>query len=789
MRTTPAGQITTMDGNNYSVHTRVQVKNGSGTFKDLSSLSGYNWIDEVEWDEDIDQPVAQVRVRLWREVGALSLAPLDTASTLNRLDDGLTYSPLLNLTREIKVEVATLAANATPAAGDWVHVFHGYIDAIDWPKTESHVEVVARDLGGKLADTFIETERTYGSTAGIAMETVIQSILTDNSTGVTLYTPTSPGFVITTYVQQKESVLDAARTLAQMIGWDVRYKWDSGTSTFRFTLYEPNRTKTLTDKTFNPNFYIDVQQLSIDVAGIRNVVKCIYTDTDTGARSSQSASNAASITKYGRRYMEIEEPDESPIDTSTEASALVADAVLDLCEPKATMEIETLFWWPVEMGDLYRFASNGIHFDSAQDIAVVSYRHALSMDSHRTFIKVRGQPCGAYVGWLEREKRNAGEPQTKEPPVFQPRATLSSDQSTADIAGVVSSKSGEECTLYIRDDESTSAPLTWRLVTSSVDSTPLWVGSGSDITAISWFHDGSNFAQKLNDIALTRDQVERVFFQTEGKTTGIRSDWKPFTIDLQGSPWLESVTLVWDDVALDRLLATTRGGARANSIMVEFTDDSSFATIDSTSYATLGDGASLQSAYTPSASLRDQMWFVRVTPYNGPISGGVPTGLAGKAQVASVYVTGNVSKKIRISAGAMSPAVDTTTHQHGNGEVGPRTWSTATPYTFQAEVVLPANGSVTITGLRLRGYKQDSADTCSASLLRLDDIGGSAIVGTCALGAVTGYNTTSTTSVSETTSGRSYKITWLAEMGGLVGASKFVYFEIDYTMPDYQAAV
>lgn len=408
MRSSPAGQITTIDGNSYSVHTRVQVKNGSGTWINLASLSGYNWIDSVEWDEDIDQPVAQATVTLWREVGALSLAPLDTTSALNRLDDTVTYSPLLNLTREIKIEVATLAANATPGAGDWVLVFHGYIDTIEWPKTESHVRVIARDLGGKLADTFIESETAYGSGVGVAMETVIQSILTNNSTGVTLYTPVSPGFVITTYVQQKESVLDACRTLAQMIGWDVRYKWDSGTSAYRFTLFEPDRTKVAIDKTFAGSFYIDVQQLTVDVAGIRNVVKCIYTDPSSG-RTSQSASNAASITKYGRRFMEIEEADDSPINSATEATELVTAAVLDLCEPKATMQIETLFWWPVEMGDLYRFSSNAIHFDSNQDLAVVGYRHALSMNEHRTFITVRGQPCGAYVGWLERDKRVEGE--------------------------------------------------------------------------------------------------------------------------------------------------------------------------------------------------------------------------------------------------------------------------------------------------------------------------------------------------------------------------------------------
>src|SRR5690606_38013056 len=81
-----------------------------------------------------------------------------------------------------------------------------------------------------LVDTFIETQQVYGSSDGMAVETVMQAILDDNSTGVTLYTPSSPGWMLKEFVQAKQPVLDALRQLADQIGWDARYRRREATS-------------------------------------------------------------------------------------------------------------------------------------------------------------------------------------------------------------------------------------------------------------------------------------------------------------------------------------------------------------------------------------------------------------------------------------------------------------------------------------------------------------------------------------------------------------------------------
>jgi hypothetical protein len=418
-RSTPAAQIAHAETQGYSVHQRVQVKNGSGSWVNLSSLQGIDWVSAVEYGEDggdIDDPVVSLTVEVFRETEAYSLAPLHETSALNVLDDGTTYSPLLHPSREIKWEACTLGISETPATADWQLFFHGYIDRVRWPGTGSKAYLECRDLGARLVDTFIETATSYAS-AGTAVQTVVQSILTDNSTSVTVYTPSSPGFNITKYIPHGVSVMEACQRLVNdTTGWVARYKWDSGTSAFRFTIYDPDRTKASPDKTLPPTFWMDPHQLDLGIENIRNRVKVLYTDVSTGQRASVTAQDTTSRDQYGGffRFMEIEEGDDSPIDTSTEAQRLCDAALADLKDPLATMEVETLFYPWLELQDLVRFSANDIHFTTDQDLAITGIRHRVGPVqedgalSARSFFKVRGQPAGQYTRWLAKETRPTG---------------------------------------------------------------------------------------------------------------------------------------------------------------------------------------------------------------------------------------------------------------------------------------------------------------------------------------------------------------------------------------------
>lgn len=399
MRSTTAGELTTLAAQTRSVTQRVKVANGSGTMVDYSS-----WVEEVPANIDIDRPVSALTVQFRRDSGpTLSLAPFRSDSTLNRLDDGVTYAPALDAGRSVTWEVATTPIGTLPQAADFKLLFKGTIDAVDFD--HSPVVVECRDLGSVIVDRGIEVEAAYGSVAGVALETVMQANLDAvfGSGFIPLYTPVSPSYLISpAYIQQRQSEMDAQQALAQLPGWDVRYWWDSVTSAFRFTLQQPPRTKTVPDYTFGPGAYFDITRLSIDRTNIKNVVAVSYLDTATNTRLVVTVSDATSITKYGRRYFFLQEADGSPINTNAEATTMANSILSDMKEPKAEAEIEMPFFWPAELWDLYRFSANGVQINSNQDWAVVSISHKLTRNSHSTVLTVRGSPAGGYLTWLDR---------------------------------------------------------------------------------------------------------------------------------------------------------------------------------------------------------------------------------------------------------------------------------------------------------------------------------------------------------------------------------------------------
>lgn len=401
MRTFSTEQEDILKSAKFDVHLRVEVENATGAFKNLSSLDGSDWVEKVQWDWDLDQSVPEARIQLRRDItDGKSLAPLDEASTFNVTDAGSTAA-LLDAGRLIRIYTATLAAgSAAPATSEFDRMLDAEIDEVNWG--HSPIDIVARSfVMAALNDQWVETVTIYGSDEGIAIETVMQSILDDHTDlGITLNTPVVPGFLITTYEQQQMSVLQALVTLAQLIGFDLRERWDDATSSFRLTFSEPDRAASTDQWTFNKSQYHDVRQLSISRRDIRNVVSILYTSTSDAQRKEVEVESTASQDRYGRRWMQIVEGSDSPIASSSEANVFAQAAVDDLDEPDAIQEIETPYWWPGDLQDFIGFTANDIHYSVDQSFGVYGIRHELSRERHRTFVRVRGKPAGQYRGWL-----------------------------------------------------------------------------------------------------------------------------------------------------------------------------------------------------------------------------------------------------------------------------------------------------------------------------------------------------------------------------------------------------
>lgn len=248
--------------------------------------------------------------------------------------------------------------------------------------------------------------------AGRPVEQVIQNILDDaRASGdpvVTLYTPTSPAWAIREFLQSRDKALNAVSSLAKQIGWDTRMKWRNATSQFEFTLWEPERTKSLADLSFAAFDYVNPSQLAVDVANIRNNWKVIYADLSdkwpdgTPKRKEVVASDPTSIGKFGDLYAEIQEDSAGQITDTASATRLIQSALADCKDPNLEAQIELTRGFPwVELGDLYSFAANGRYFDQSQSLAVMKYDHSfVSGGRLTTSLGMRGKPGLDATRWI-----------------------------------------------------------------------------------------------------------------------------------------------------------------------------------------------------------------------------------------------------------------------------------------------------------------------------------------------------------------------------------------------------
>jgi hypothetical protein len=166
-------------------------------------------------------------------------------------------------------------------------------------------------------------------------------------------------------------------------------------------VYDPDRSKTTPDDSFGPTEYKDITGLAVEDADVRNLVDGIYFDAN-GNKHTRTAQNAASQAKYGVKFMEIQLAAGDQIDSDDEMDRLLAAAVADLGAPFATHEMETLYYWPVQLGDLHQYNPNLDHYDSAQFLAVVGYTHKYAAGECWSTIQCRGNVIGAFHAWLRR---------------------------------------------------------------------------------------------------------------------------------------------------------------------------------------------------------------------------------------------------------------------------------------------------------------------------------------------------------------------------------------------------
>jgi hypothetical protein len=193
---------------------------------------------------------------------------------------------------------------------------------------------------------------------------------------------------------------------ADQIGWDIRWRWYEGDQYDGApTFFNPDRTKTTADYVFGSSDYYDLTAMPYSLDNVRNSVYVSF--GPPGARQTSWHANTISRDLYRlNRAMWIEESSDSPLQTMAEASLMSDNILADLAFPKATMTASMpLFPW-VELHDVYSFAPNGVHFDTALNFAVAGFSHEISEGEASTSLTLRdGAPAAGSKKWLRREHR------------------------------------------------------------------------------------------------------------------------------------------------------------------------------------------------------------------------------------------------------------------------------------------------------------------------------------------------------------------------------------------------
>lgn len=402
-RVTTDAELTILALPDRTPHMDVQGFDGSSwySFEDLEDV---DWVRSAEWGENVDDPVSSATIILRMENYFRNISFLRGDGIQQGGGDVLTPN------KRIRIYSALTGQGVAPVAADWKLGFDGRTQSIDIGGKKNEIRCLCRGLGGDLTDAFVEDQTEYTSDS---MENVIQQILDDwintsPSTPYTLQTPVSPSFTLNTYIQDKMSIMDAIKAITDLIGWEFRFVFNSGTGGFEPTLFEPPRATVTPDYVLNPDTYKELSSFVIALDTVRNVVRIVFTDSASGdVRKVVESSDGTSISIYGRRFMEIVEDASSPITTVAEATTM-ADAILaDLAFDALRGTVPCVFLWHLQLGDLLGFAVDGYYLGiDIGGAGLKSFRHTLTKGRASTMLSVSGSSKGVGTRrWLELEAR------------------------------------------------------------------------------------------------------------------------------------------------------------------------------------------------------------------------------------------------------------------------------------------------------------------------------------------------------------------------------------------------
>lgn len=384
----------------YGVYTKFVATDGSGSEIDYS-----DYFIAARWTESVDQPVIGATVDIAYEYATASLAPLVEGSARNT--DGVGgYAPAVWPARDCKLSVAVMPAGETPASTDYVVMWEGRIDQVEWA-AEDAIRLSIRDVGGWLQEAFIDTETTYDTQAN-PLTDLLQDIVDDWPAHPLRVNPTvvevdDPDWFINGHTVQVGTVMDALQSLVMQNGFDLRYGWTVD-DPWALRIKEPVREilDADADTSWGPGEYVEVPLAEVNDRDVRTWFRLVRKD-DNGVLRSATLIEVGSEIEYGRKFMQIAGPTVAAITTEAESDRMLNAVAADLSTPEFAHAYRFRFNPFVMLGDYYAFTTNSVHYDATQYGAVQQIEHVLEGGGGWSTVYVSGKPRSAYRAWRQME--------------------------------------------------------------------------------------------------------------------------------------------------------------------------------------------------------------------------------------------------------------------------------------------------------------------------------------------------------------------------------------------------
>lgn len=563
---------------------RLEATNPDGAWLDLGQLTvngttPANFINTAQLTKTIDENTCSFSATVRREIGALSLAPLKTDSPLNATA-GFMYAPALDLRRRWRLSVAIMPWGRYPASSSYRLLAEGYITTLDIGGERfgepGLITITGRGLEMPLLKLEQLVEQSY---AGAAILSRLQAMLNRWNAGVTVVADTSaPSYYVNANTQAVGALMPALQEIAALPGAVLRYMITGTADVNQFTLFTPNRAPSSPDWTFGPSEYRAIPVNRIDYDGIRNYIPVTYFDDVAGTTT-------------------ITSPAPEPTTVSATAGA-------------ATFS-----------------ASPGTTIANGAVIVVEGVAYTVSGYSGGTTATLSGAPTFTAKAWVTSASitRYGLLPM----PIGLDRTT---NITTLAAAGALA--------------DAVRADLEFPILEQSIESEGAWFVELYDYVKLD--PNGTHYAdaQYGGVTTVTHTFAGGTLVTTiglRGKPAGGYRSWLSLGSDTPRAAFVPEITnltataseLFFGIVHIPQVLAAATVNTYTKSVTFEIATAITFASVLATQAGNITDSAATAFWFGSGLINPELTYYVRATPYSGPVSGGVSTGIAGAPVIAS----------------------------------------------------------------------------------------------------------------------------------------------------------